>query len=109
MIDTNRGRGPEVVTALHQAWIDGSLVDVCTAILHSERAHSDSELLRLVGILARPGEVVERQSEYPECPAGHPFDEENLYRHPAGYRVCRACVRESQCRYRARKRERQAA
>jgi HNH endonuclease len=33
------------------------------------------------------------------CPAGHPYDSENTYYHPAGYRACRACNREAQRRY----------
>lgn len=27
------------------------------------------------------------------CPTGHPYDEANTYRTPAGYRQCRACAR----------------
>jgi hypothetical protein len=27
------------------------------------------------------------------CPRGHPYDEANTYRHPAGRRVCRTCKR----------------
>ncbi len=30
-----------------------------------------------------------------ECLRGHPFSEENTYRHPAGRRVCRICKRAS--------------
>lgn len=30
------------------------------------------------------------------CPAGHPYAGENLYAHPAGYRICRACKRDAQ-------------
>ena len=36
------------------------------------------------------------------CPQGHPYDEANTYRTPRG-RVCRACAREQQRRYRERK------
>jgi hypothetical protein len=38
------------------------------------------------------------------CPSGHPFTPENTYYHPEGYRACRACGREAQRRYAARKR-----
>jgi hypothetical protein len=37
------------------------------------------------------------------CPHGHPFDEENTYHHPKGYRACRACQREAQHQYALRK------
>lgn len=30
-----------------------------------------------------------------ECPHGHPFDEENTYRDPRGYRCCRQCRKEA--------------
>lgn len=33
------------------------------------------------------------------CPKGHPYDEENTYVNPKGSRVCRACLRDSQARY----------
>jgi hypothetical protein len=37
------------------------------------------------------------------CGHGHPFSSENTYNHPAGYRACRACMREAQSRYSGRK------
>ena len=38
-----------------------------------------------------------------ECHNGHPFDAENTYITPRGKRMCRACNREAQRRYMARK------
>lgn len=35
------------------------------------------------------------------CPAGHPYDEENTYVSPRGWRSCRACQRASKRRRRA--------
>jgi HNH endonuclease len=37
------------------------------------------------------------------CPRGHPYDEENTYRH-RGYRFCRACNRAAVRRYKASRR-----
>lgn len=37
------------------------------------------------------------------CPAGHPYDEENTYVTPKGHQDCRECRREAGRRYRARK------
>lgn len=39
------------------------------------------------------------------CPQGHPYDDTNTYRMPAGGRDCRTCVRERGARYRAKKKE----
>lgn len=36
------------------------------------------------------------------CPQGHPYDEVNTYRYPAGYRGCRICTRDATRRYRLR-------
>lgn len=36
------------------------------------------------------------------CRAGHPFSEENVYLDPKGRRICRACNRERNRRYRER-------
>jgi hypothetical protein len=41
------------------------------------------------------------------CKHGHPFDQENTYVTPAGYRHCRACKRERQLRYQPQRTERQ--
>lgn len=38
-----------------------------------------------------------------ECHKGHPFDDENTYITPKGKRMCRACNREAQRRYAARR------
>lgn len=43
------------------------------------------------------------------CKAGHPFFGSNVYSHPDGYRVCRACRRASQTRYVDRKRQERAS
>lgn len=40
------------------------------------------------------------QAERTHCPSGHPYDEENTYMHPEGYRSCRECSRQ---RVRARR------
>lgn len=37
--------------------------------------------------------------EKTHCPKGHPYDEENTYLHPRGYRACRACQREHKRAY----------
>lgn len=40
-----------------------------------------------------------------ECVNGHPYDDLNTYRRPAGTRDCRACIRERARRYQQRRRE----
>lgn len=35
-----------------------------------------------------------QQRNKTHCPSGHPYDIENTYHHPKGYRACRACARE---------------
>ena len=43
---------------------------------------------------AGPALTRARYESRTECSRGHPFDEENTYRHPNGRRVCRTCFRE---------------
>ena len=35
-----------------------------------------------------------------DCPKGHPYSGSNLYTHPTGYRLCRACLNEGKRRRR---------
>jgi len=42
------------------------------------------------------------------CVAGHPFDETNTYRTPAGVRMCRACLRRRQLEFYERRRMKSA-
>lgn len=51
------------------------------------------------------GETINaRNAAATHCPAGHPYDEANTYRHPYGDRRCRACGRESARRRRSKDR-----
>lgn len=43
------------------------------------------------------------------CLSGHPFDERNTYIRPTGQRSCRACGRDAQRRFQARKNQRSIA
>lgn len=58
-----------------------------------------AENMRRSGALLR---IDEWQLAKTQCPQGHPYDDENTYRRPSGYRYCRACHREQE-RARARK------
>lgn len=40
------------------------------------------------------------------CPKGHPYDEQNTYRHPNGSRVCKTCRKRNDKRSAQRRRER---
>lgn len=33
------------------------------------------------------------------CPQGHPYDEENTYHNPGGFRQCRICLRDASRKY----------
>lgn len=56
----------------------------CTNPSHLEPVTRSENLLRgNVGTYKRPD----------FCPSGHPYAGENLYMHPAGKRICRACAR----------------
>lgn len=46
-----------------------------------------------------------RKSDRLTCPYGHPYDEVNTYRDPAGWRHCRACSRERDRDYHRRQRQ----
>jgi hypothetical protein len=51
----------------------------------------------------RYGNHVQARKTY--CPQDHPYDEENTYNNPGGYRACRICVREAGRRYEERNRD----
>lgn len=46
----------------------------------------------------------ERSSTKTECIHGHPYEPDNLYRNPAGKRICRVCMRANSRRRYAEKR-----
>jgi hypothetical protein len=54
----------------------------------------------------RRGNSALTRSKKTHCPAGHPYDGDNLYRSPNGWsRQCKTCIRESKRRRRARAKE----
>lgn len=69
----------------------------CLNVLHLEPVSRSTNLLRGDG----PRLTRERKAAIATCPAGHPYDEANTYRHGTR-RHCRACHRE---RARARRLE----
>lgn len=49
------------------------------------------------------GETGKNNSDKTHCPQGHHYTGDNLYVNPAGSRVCRTCLADSQRRYQARR------
>jgi hypothetical protein len=54
----------------------------------------------------RGATITARAKAAQTCPSGHPYEGENLYVYPRGARGCRACNREANRKYRARRKER---
>ncbi len=51
--------------------------------------------------------IGKRANLNPNCPSGHPYSGGNLYVPPSGARVCRACTKIAQAKYKAKKQETQ--
>lgn len=70
-------------------------VRACWNPAHLEPVTTQVNLLRGVGVSAKAAQAT-------QCPYGHPYSGDNLYRYPDGHRGCRACNRDWQQRYRDR-------
>lgn len=86
-----RGPIPEGLTIDHLC-----RVRLCVNPDHLEPVTNVENVMRGEGFAARAA----RQTH---CKWGHPFDERNTYHYPKGGRGCRACNRESQRRFKARR------
>lgn len=56
-----------------------------------------------------PKHLFDTRSHRTHCPQGHPYDDENTYLSPEGWRRCRQCVRDAGKRWRDRQREKENA
>lgn len=55
--------------------------------------------------MAEKGRAKNGQTLKTECPQGHPYDGENTYVSPRGWRYCRTCTRQRQKEYKQKQKE----
>lgn len=72
---------------------DGLTIDhLCNRPLCVNPAHLEAVTQR-VNILRAPNGVAAQNARKTHCKRGHPFDQDNTYVDPNGYRICRTCRR----------------